>query len=222
MKGFFSKLISPPRRPRRGSRPAEPDDGAAQRDSTGSQGMLEIRIDERRNSGSPPQADSGRWAEPAGAFRGHDVGHSNFGLASTDGRIAIVGSGNFGVQCCSKEDFMQIQSTVMEAFARAEAQFGDDEEFAEEIESEIDILFDEFEQLKELLVRAQRGECDTDIERDVIRLKARIHDVVGRINEREHDYCARKGKITARSSGSSGSDEVDTGRRSIGKLRLDE
>ncbi len=181
--------------------------------------MLEIRIDERRNS--PPQADSGRWAEPAGAFRGHDVGHSNFGLASTDGRIAIVGSGNFGVQCCSKEDFMQIQSTVMEAFARAEAQFGDDEDFAEEIESEIDILFDEFEQLKELLVRAQRGECDTDIERDVIRLKARIHDVVGRINEREHDYCARKGKMTARSCESSGSDEVDAGRR-IGTLRLDE
>lgn len=186
MKGFISKFISPSRRPRSSSRPADPADGDARRNSTGCQSVLEIRIDERRNS--PPQ-DGGRWAQKTGAFRGNDVGHSNFGLASSDGRITIVGSGNFGVQCCSKEDFMQIQTTVMDAFARAEAQFGEDEEFAEEIEGEIDILFDEFEQLKELLVRAQRGDCDTDIERDVVRLKSRIHDIVGRIttDDREHD-----------------------------------
>ncbi len=116
---------------------------------------------------------------------------------------------------------MQIQTTVMDAFARAEAQFGEDEEFVEEIEDEIDILFDEFEQLKELLVRAQRGDCDTDVERDVVRLKSRIHDIVGRINTREHDYCVRKGKMTARSSDSSGSDEATAGRR-IEKLQLAE
>ena len=214
MKSFISKILSPSRRPRRGPRPAEPrpaepDDGGARRNSADSQSMLEIRIDERRNS---PTMDGDRWAHPTGVFRGHDVGHSNFGLASLDGRVAIVGSGNFGVQCCSKEDFMQIQTTVMDAFARAEAQFGEDEEFVEEIEDEIDILFDEFEQLKELLVRAQRGDCDTDIERDVVRLKSRIHDIVGRINASEHDYCVRKGKMTARSSDSSGSDEATTGR----------
>lgn len=104
---------------------------------------------------------------------------------------------------------MQIQTSVMDAFARAEAQFGEDEEFAEEIEEEIDVLFDEFEQLKDLLMRAQRGDCDTDVERDVVRLKTRIHDIVGRINERERDYALRKGN---KSPSSSEGDDAGAGR----------
>ena len=104
---------------------------------------------------------------------------------------------------------MQIQTSVMDAFARAEAQFGEDEEFAEEIEEEIDVLFDEFEQLKDLLMRAQRGDCDTDVERDVVRLKTRIHDIVGRINERERECALRKGN---KSPSSSEGDEAGAGR----------
>lgn len=197
MKGFFTKLLSPSRRPRRSSRPAVPEDEPRR----SSDGAVEIRIDPRRFS---PTADSMRWAEPVS-----DVGQAGFGLASQDGRVAIVGSGNFGVQACSKEDFMQIQTSVMDAFARAEAQFGEDEGFAEEIEEEIDVLFDEFEQLKNLLMRAQRGDCDTDIERDVIRLKTRIHDIVGRINDREREYALRKGR---KSPSSSEGDEAGAGR----------
>ena len=197
MKDFLTKLLSPSRRPRRNSRQADPEDEPRR----SSDGAVEIRIDARRFS---PTADSGRWAEPAG-----EVGQAGFGLASQDGRIAIVGSGNFGVQACSKEDFMQIQTSVMDAFARAEAQFGEDEEFAEEIEEEIDVLFDEFEQLKDLLMRAQRGDCDTDVERDVVRLKTRIHDIVGRINERERECALRKGN---KSPSSSEGDEAGAGR----------
>ena len=104
---------------------------------------------------------------------------------------------------------MKIQATVMDAFARVEAQFGVDEAFAEEIESEIDILFDEFEQLKELLVRAQHDSCGTDYERDVTRLKSRIHDIVDRINASEQEYCQRKGERC--SSPSTGSESEEAG-----------
>ena len=214
MKSFFTNLLSPDKRRRRIHRSAESE--AAKRNSMDSQTALEIRIDPRRNS--PPKNEPQRWAQPAGFFGDSDVGRANYGLASTDGRTAMVGSGNFGVQACSKEDFMQIQTTVMDAFARAEAQFGDDEEFAEEIEGEIDILFDEFEQLKEILVRAQRGDCGTDVERDVVRLKSRIHDVVGRINDREREFAMRKGKNT--SSDSSESDDEAGSARGIGTMKL--
>ena len=57
----------------------------------------------------------------------------------------MVGAGNFGLLACSRDDFMQIQTSVMDALSRAEAQFGDDEEFADAIMEEIDRLFDEFE-----------------------------------------------------------------------------
>jgi hypothetical protein len=217
MKAFFSNLVSPKRVKNRRSRPAQPEAascGGERRSSINSNEAVEIRIDDRRSSGDSG-GSKGRWAHRV------EVGHSGFNLSSPDGRVAIVGSGNFGVQACSKEDFMQIQTSVMDAFARAEAQFGDDEEFAGEIESEIDILFDEFEQLKELLVRAQHGDCDTDIERDVTRLKRRIQDIVGRINEADNEYCLRRG---IRSGGSSDdeSEGADAGAatRGIGALRV--
>jgi len=158
------------------------------RDSDGSS-AVEICIDARPNTSkhvqTRPNIPQQAWAESV------EVGRAGFSLSSPDGRTQIVGSGHFGVLACSKEDFMQIQTSVMNAFSRAEARFGDDEDFAEEIEGEIDILFDEFEQLKDILVAAQRGECGTDVERDVTRLKTRIHGIVCRINE--HDVeCSRK------------------------------
>lgn len=219
MKAFFSTLVSPKRgKNRRGSKPPEAEDektstrGDERRHSTNSNDeAVEIRIDDRRSSGDSV-GSSGRWAHRV------EVGHSGFNLSSPDGRVTMVGSGNFGVQACSKEDFMQIQTSVMDAFARAEAKFGDDEEFAGEIESEIDILFDEFEQLKELLVRAQHGDCDTDIERDVTRLKRRIQDIVVRINEADHEYCLRRDSRSGSSSDSEGA-EAGADTRWIGALR---
>jgi len=172
------------------------------RDSDGSS-AVEICIDSRRNS--PQQA----WAESV------EVGRAGFSLSSPDGRTQIVGSGNFGVLACSKEDFMQIQTSVMNAFSRAEARFGDDEDFAEEIEGEIDILFDEFEQLKDILVAAQRGECGTDVERDVTRLKTRIHSIVCRINERDVE-CSRKTSSSGPTEDSDG--EEASAVRGIDKL----
>ena len=217
MRGFIASLVSPARRQRCTSRPDNELESPAHGDTAGerrasfSGDAVDIRIDQRRHS--PPQ-DGGRAGPSAEAV---EVGHSGFGLWSQDGRVAIVGSGNFGVPSCSREDFMQIQSSVMDAFARAEAQFGDDDEFAGEIESEIDVLFDEFGQLKGLLVRAQQGHCDTDIERDISRLRGRIHDIVARINLRDTENCMRRGS----EPGSSDSSDDEAGARGgFGKLSL--
>merc|ERR1712216_94004 len=84
----------------------------------------------------------------------------------------------------------------MDALSRAEAQFGDDDEFADAIMVEIDQLFDEFERLKQLLVRAHRGDTDASIERDALPLKQKlqrgINDMVARIEERERRPTRRR------------------------------
>jgi hypothetical protein len=114
---------------------------------------------------------------------------------------------------------MQIQTSVMDALERAERQFGDDDEFAEAILQEIDLLFDEFEILKQLLVRANRGDNDANIERDARGLKQKlqlgINDIVARINAREQ-MPKKKRKAKARSRPSaldiSGEESVAVGR----------
>jgi hypothetical protein len=114
---------------------------------------------------------------------------------------------------------MQIQTSVMDALERAERQFGDDDEFAEAILQEIDLLFDEFEMLKQLLVRANRGDNDANIERDARGLKQKlqlgINDIVARINAREQ-MPKKKRKAKARSRPSaldiSGEESVAVGR----------
>jgi hypothetical protein len=106
-----------------------------------------------------------------------------------DCQMTMIGAGNFGLPTCSKEDFMQINSSMMDALSRAEAQLADDDEFAEAILAEIDLLFDEFEMLKHLLVRAHRGDTYAHIERDALPIKQKlqlgINEIVSRINERE-------------------------------------
>lgn len=181
MRGFFSGLVS---RRQRGGAPVEVE--ARGRNSCGSSHggpfwggsppgspELDIRIDVLRNS--PPRAPP----EPD----------------DDDGRSHMVGAGNFGVIACSKEDFMQIQTSVMDAMCRAEA-FGDDSEFAEALLQEIDLLFDEFEMLKQLLVRAHSGDTDLSIEHDALPLKQKlqrsVNDIVSRIVEREKQPRRRK------------------------------
>jgi len=191
MRGFFSGLVA---RRQRGGLPAEVEAGGRTSwgSSHGERGEktpspdLDVRIDIRRDS--PP------WAQPGGSPE-----------PCEDGRTQMVGAGNFGVMACSKEDFMQIQTSVMDALERAEAQFGDDEEFAEAILQEIDLLFDEFELLKQLLVRAHRGDADATIERDALPLKQKlqlgINDILARIHAREQlPRKKRRGKARSRPS----------------------
>jgi hypothetical protein len=166
-----------------------------------------VRIEVRRES--PP------WAQPSPETP-EPLSQSS---SSDDARGYVVGAGNFGVLACSKEDFMQIQTSVMDALERAERQFGDDDEFAEAILQEIDLLFDEFEILKQLLVRANRGDNDANIERDARGLKQKlqlgINDIVARINAREQ-MPKKKRKAKARSRPSaldiSGEESVAVGR----------
>ena len=185
MRGFFSGLVS---RRQRGGTPVEyAGERTAENGGRNSRGSshgsfrcslpgspeLDIRIDARN---SPP------WAKPE--------------YVADEGRTQMVGAGNFGVLACSKQDFMQIQSSVMDALCRAEAQFCDDEEFSGALLQGIDLLFDEFEMLKELLMRAHSGDTDAGIERDVLPLKQKlqlgINDIVSRIVERENQPRRRR------------------------------
>lgn len=207
MRSFFSGVMS--RRKPSASEPAQ----AGNRDSRGSNGSRSpddcVRIDIRRDS---PPAGGELWEHPP-ADAEEDSG---------DGRSTMVGAGNFGLLACSRDDFMQIQTSVMDALSRAEAQFGDDEEFADAIMEEIDRLFDEFEMLKQLLVRAHRGDTDASIEQDALPLKQKlqlgIYDIVARIEEREQrPVRRRKGK--SRRHAAAG--EAESAGRGIDKLTVE-
>jgi hypothetical protein len=186
MRRLFSSLIgSSKARNRRSSGPATVEGRFAEAESDDA---VEILV--HRNSGGESESSgdtSNLWAFGQAWAA---VGESGMHISTPDGRTTVVGSGNFGVRGCSKEDFMHIQKSVMDAFLRAEA-FGDDD-LASEVEQEIDILFDEFEQLKEVLLSGERGN-DLERERDVKRLKTRIHDIVLRINERDSGRLTQEG-----------------------------
>jgi hypothetical protein len=202
MRSFFSGAML-----RRKPSATEPEQ-AGNRGSRGSSGSKSpddcVCIDIRRDS---PPAEL--WAHPPAC-------------ASGNGRSTMVGAGNFGLLACSKDDFMQIQTSVMDALSRAEAQFGDDEEFADAIMEEIDRLFDEFEMLKQLLVRAHRGDTDASIEQDALPLKQKlqlgINDIVARIEERERQPVRRR-KSKSRRHAAAG--ETETAGRGIDKLTVE-
>jgi hypothetical protein len=183
MRRLFSSLIgSSKARSRRSSGPATAEGCFAEAESDDAVEILVHRSSggESENSGdtSNSRVVGRAWAA---------VGESGMHISTPDGRTTVVGSGNFG---CSKEEFMHIQKSVMDAFVRAEA-FGDDD-LATEVEQEIDILFDEFEQLKEVLLSGGRGN-DLERERDFKRLRTRISDIVLRINERDSGRLTQEG-----------------------------
>ena len=175
MRRLFSSLIGSSKvRSRRSSGPATVEGRFAEAEADDDD-AVEILV--HRNSGGESSCDTSNSRAFGQAWAA--VGESGMHISTPDGRTTVVGSGNFGVRGCSKEDFMHIQKSVMDAFVLAEA-FGDDD-LATEVEQEIDILFDEFEQLKEVLLSGEGGN-DLERERDVKRLKTRINDIVLRIN----------------------------------------
>ena len=118
-------------RRQRGGSPVEEEAGS--RLSAGSEPVSP------RSGHASPELDivieAGRDIVPKGCGRA-EVGHSGFGLLSGDGRVAMVGSGNFGLMACSQHDFMQLGVSVMDALTRAEA-FKDDDDFADAILEEV-------------------------------------------------------------------------------------
>ena len=237
MRGFFSGFVS--RRRRQGLVSVEA--AAERRSSRGSTNGstspdVDVRIDIRRDS---PPGGVEAWAHAAhedvgahddeGAGRSAMVGAGNEDVGAHDyegaGRSTMVGAGNFGVLACSKDDFMQIQASVMDALSRAEAQFGDDDEFADAIMEEIDVLFDEFEMLKQLLVRAHRGDTDASIERDALPLKHKlqhgINGIVARIEERERRPAHSKRKSRSRRHAADAAGAADGAGRGIEKLTVE-
>lgn len=182
MRRLFSSLMgSSKARGRRSSGPVTAEGRFAEAEADDA---VEILV--HRNSGG--EENSGDTSNSRAVGRAWAaVGESGMHISTPDGRTTVVGSGNFG---CSKEEFMHIQKSVMDAFVLAEA-FGDDD-LATEVEQEIDILFDEFEQLKEVLLSGERGN-DLERERDFKRLKTRINDIVLRINERDSGRLTQEG-----------------------------
>ena len=218
MRGFFSGFVS--RRRQQGLVPVEA--AAERRSSRGSSNLstspdvdVDVRIDIRRDS---PPGGVEAWA--------HAV-HEDVGVHDGEGagRSAMVGAGNFGLLACSKDDFMQIQTSVMDALSRAEAQFGDDDEFADAVMEEIDVLFDEFEMLKQLLVRAHRGDTDASIERDALPLKHKlqqgINGIVARIEERERRPAHSKRKSRSRRHAADAAGAADGAGRGIDTLTVE-
>ena len=201
MRRLFASLIgSSKARSRRSSGPATVEERFAEAEADDA---VEILV--HRNSGGESSGDTSNSRAFGQAWAA--VGESGMHISTPDGRTTVVGSGNFGVRGCSKEDFMHIQKSVMDAFVRAEA-FGDDD-LAAEVEQEIDILFDEFEQLREVLLSGEGGN-DIERERDVKRLKTRINDIVLRINERDNGRLTQEGSWSSTESGAR--EEVMAGR----------
>jgi hypothetical protein len=177
MRGFFDSLVS--RRQRPDARLAESEAGwFRRRSSAGSNGSsspeLDIVIDTRRHS--PPYGEMAQ--EECGGEQVH-----------------MVGAGNFGVMACSRDDFMEIGASVMDALSRAEA-FQDDDDFADAILVEIDALFDELGVLKQMLLDAHASTDGTSIARDVLPLKEKlqrgVNDILARIVKREQQPAANR------------------------------